>query len=112
MPPITLALLQPVTIGSRAYVLRNLCRQDKVDLKSSTPSASDLEILRDLGFLTAWSQLRSSGREGSATIDELSAFAEKRRWRDSVGDHAEHYKRQHGATGNVFEAYDDGAFRQ
>jgi len=115
MQAIAPALLQPVTIGSRAYVLRELMpTQDKVDIKSSTPNSTELEPLaRDLGFLVAWSELRSSGRDGSATIDELIAFAGKRRWRESVIDYAEHYQKTAWRDWERFrEVYDDGAFRQ
>ena len=114
MQAIAPAFLEPVTIGSHAYVLRELMpTQDKIDFKSSRPSAEELDLLaRDLGFLIAWSDLRSSGRQGSATIDQLIAFAEKRRWRESVLDYAEHYQKTAWCDWERFrEAYDDGAFR-
>ena len=38
-------------------------------------------ILETMGELTAWSQLRGGGRQGSATADELIAFAERPHWR-------------------------------
>ncbi len=32
----------------------------------------------------AWAQLRSSGRQGSATTDELIDFAQRKKWRNKL----------------------------
>ena len=37
-----------------------------------------------MGHLTAWAQLRSSGREGSAVIDDLIAFARAGSWQEQL----------------------------
>jgi uncharacterized protein (DUF2252 family) len=94
MQAIAPALLRAVTIGSRPYVLRELMpTQDKLDLDAWSGKGAPLDLLaRDLGFLLAWSELRSGGRDGSAKADELIVFAHKRRWRRSVVDYAEHYR--------------------
>jgi uncharacterized protein (DUF2252 family) len=59
--------------------------QDRIDLASC---GGDLKrprpILETMGELTAWSQLRCSGRQGSAIADELIAFAERPRWRQDL----------------------------
>jgi len=80
MQAIAPALLQATTVGSRAYVLRELMpTQDKLDLDAWDGRMTGLDLLaRDLGFVVAWSELCSAGRDGSATIDELISFAAKR----------------------------------
>ena len=106
------AFLQPVSIGSRSYVLRELMpTQDSVDLREPNVDLAALEVLaRDLGALVAWSELRSGGRDGSATIDELSAFARRRPWRRSLTNYAEHYADISWRYWKLFrEAYRDGA---
>lgn len=71
------AFLTPVSIGGRSFTLRELQPSaDKLDLAATQPDAAALEqVLWSMGELTAWSQLRSAGRDGSATIDDLIAFA-------------------------------------
>ncbi len=71
------AFLTPVSIGGRSFTLRELQPSaDKLDLAATRPDAAALEqVLWSMGELTAWSQLRSAGRGGSATIDDLIAFA-------------------------------------
>jgi uncharacterized protein (DUF2252 family) len=43
------------------------------------------------GQVTAWAQLRGSGREGSAIADALIGFGARRDWRAAVLRHARHY---------------------
>jgi len=107
------ALLQAVTIGSRSYVLRELMlTQDSVNLGEPDVDQVALERLAaDLGSLVAWSELRSGGRHGSSTIDELGAFARQKRWRRSLTSYAEHYAETTWAYWKQFrEAYRDGRF--
>lgn len=94
MQAVTPALLQAVMLDSRPFVLRELMpTQDKLDLGQWKGSLEYLELLaRDLGSLVAWSELRSGGRQGSATTDELIAFAERRKWQRAVLEYAEHYQ--------------------
>jgi uncharacterized protein (DUF2252 family) len=90
IPP---AYLQPITIGKKSYVMRALMpTQDTLDLSRWHGASAGLgRLARDLGCVVAWSQLRSAGREGSATIDELIDLARRRRWRRAVVEFAEHY---------------------
>ena len=114
MQAISPALLHAVSIDSKFYVLRELMpTQDKLDLKKWKGAVDDLDILaRDLGFLVAWAELRSSGRGGSAIIDELIEFAAKTKWQRSVIDYAEHYQEIACRDWKVFRnAYRDGAFK-
>jgi hypothetical protein len=86
-------LLQAVTIDGKPFVLRELApTQDKIELKKTNASREQLEVLaRDTGLVVGWSELRSGGRDGSATIDELQAFGKRRKWRAALLDYAEHY---------------------
>jgi uncharacterized protein (DUF2252 family) len=107
------ALLEEVSIGSRSYVLRELMpTTDKIDLDEVRRKPAQLDALtRNLGRLTAWSALRSSGRAGAAAADELIAFAEASRWQRSVIEYAQHYREIVCADWKQYrEAYRDGAF--
>ncbi len=42
------------------------------------------QVIDDMAMLTASSQLRSSGMDGTATKDELKAFADRNDWQDSL----------------------------
>jgi uncharacterized protein (DUF2252 family) len=51
-------------------------------------------VLRAMGHITAWSHLRSSGRQGSAIADELIDFAAAKGWTAEVLRYAQRYARQ------------------
>lgn len=87
------ALLRSVAIEDRAYVLRELMpTQDKVALRTSRSTLAEFEHLaKDVGCVVGWDELRSSGRGGSATADDLARFAERRKWRKVVLNYAEDY---------------------
>ena len=59
------------------------------------------QVIDDMAILTASSQLRSSGRQGSATADELIAFGEQHEWQETVlnysVDYAKKIKRDYAA---------------
>jgi uncharacterized protein (DUF2252 family) len=110
---VSMAFLQPVLLGGQSYVLRALQPvEDRIAIASAlkTPSALTAAV-GTMGRLVAWSQLRSAGRQGSATADELVDFGQRRKWRRQLLD-ASHDSAaqvlQDAATYNV--AWDDGAF--
>ncbi|MEA3120288.1 MAG: hypothetical protein QOI13_3558 [Paraburkholderia sp.] len=76
------AFLQAVSFKNRSYVLRSLQpAEDRVDLSNWNGKLSRLEMVIDnMAQLSAWAQLRSSGRQGSATADELIAFGDRKDW--------------------------------
>jgi len=80
------AMLRAVRAGRRSFVLRELQpSQDRLQLESWRGNHGDLaDAMTTMGKLTAWGQLRASGREGSATADDLIAFGESRAWRSAV----------------------------
>ena len=90
MPP---AFLTPFTLNQHAYVMRALQPvEDKLELALWNHDLSRLStVVGCMGHLLAWAQLRSSGRQGSATADELIAFGSRSDWHPQVLDYARHY---------------------
>jgi uncharacterized protein (DUF2252 family) len=81
MQAMPVAFLHPVLMDQRPFVLRALQpAQDRISLKRATP-AQWSQLIADMGRIVAWSQLRSSGRQGSATADELVDFGSRRKWK-------------------------------
>jgi uncharacterized protein (DUF2252 family) len=100
------ALLSVVTMRGAGLVLRELQPlQDRMRMESW---GGDLESLRNvmttMGRITAWAALRASGREGSATADELIAFAAHRSWQGAVLAMAKRVTARTFAEWRVFSA--------
>ena len=96
MQAISPAMLHAKSIGRRGYVLREI--QPSGDRLRVEDAKGKLRHLRSggkvMGEVTAWAQLRSSGREGSATADELIAFGHRNDWKRAILDYARSYSRQ------------------
>jgi len=108
------AFLDAVSMGGKSYILRELMpTEDKIDLKAWKDASDRLVTLAgDLGCLVAWGELRCSGRDGSATTDELIEFAHHKKWRRSAIDYAEHYEDVAWDDWKQFrEAYRSGVFK-
>jgi uncharacterized protein (DUF2252 family) len=108
---VSMAFSQPVIMGDKSYVLRGLQpTEDRVALDRTEHSFSQIEkTLATMGRVVAWGQLRSAGRQGSATADELIEFGLGRKWRPKLLEASE------DCAGKVFKdaetfavAYDDG----
>lgn len=85
------ALLKVISSEEQSFVLRELQpTQDKINLALWKGKLSRLEkLMTTLGEVVAWGELRSSGRQGSATADELITFAENAaEWRPLLVEHA------------------------
>lgn len=85
------ALLRAVKIGTQSFTLRELQPEaDKLDLakilaaNGRLDSADLTEAVETMGRLTAWAQLRSAGRQGSAIADRLIDFAGRKDWRPDL----------------------------
>lgn len=110
---VSMAFLQPVEIGRTAYVLRGLQpSEDRVALDGGNKRLRRLDgVIKTMGEIVAWGQLRSSGRDGSAIADELIDFGEQSKWRGSLLETAEDCARQVAKDWAAYSAaYDDGAF--
>lgn len=93
MPP---ALLTAIAFEQQFYTLKELQpTTDKLDLEEAKGKLGRLEkVVTTMGKLTAWAQLRSSGRQGSAIAEELIAFAQDLLWQQPLLDYARAYSHQ------------------
>jgi uncharacterized protein (DUF2252 family) len=89
----TPALLDAVKIGSGGYVLRELQpSKDRLTLKDARGRPGRLRsVISTMAHVTAWAQLRSSGRQGSAVADDLIAFADDAKWQRRLIDYGRLY---------------------
>ena len=100
-------------LTEQACVLRALQpSEDRVTLDRSRHSRAEFEqVIATMGQLVAWAQLRSAGRDGSATADELIAFGQRKKWKEQLlrasGDCAAQVRKD---SATYDEAYDDRAF--
>ena len=110
---VSMAFLHPVTLGDKSYVLRGLQpTEDRVALSRAEHSFAAIErTVADMGRMVAWGPLRSSGRQGSATADELIDFARGAKWRDKLLRASEDFAVRTVKDWEVFaSAFDAGAF--
>jgi uncharacterized protein (DUF2252 family) len=93
MQATTPALTDSVKLGRGGYVLRELQpSEDRLSLKDARAHPHLLgAVIETMGKLTAWAQLRSSGRDGSATLDDLTAFAATDTWRRPLVEYGRAY---------------------
>jgi uncharacterized protein (DUF2252 family) len=104
MPP---ALLTSIAFDEQFYTLKELQpTPDKLDLKDAKGKLGPFEkVVTTMGKLTAWAQLRSSGRQDSADsgcvtaleelalADDLIAFAQDPHWYQPLLDYAQTYSK-------------------
>ncbi|WP_266160250.1 DUF2252 domain-containing protein [Dyella silvatica] len=113
MQAISPAFLKAVNMGGMSYVLRGLQpTEDRVALGDWNGKLERLDgVLQTMGQLIAWAQLRSSGRQGSATADELIAYGGKSRWPAKLLELSGECAQQVGRDWRVFaKAFDAGVF--
>ena len=112
---VPMAFLQPVFIGRQAYVLRELqACEDRVSLDGAKQSQGDIkQVIATMGRITAWGQLRSTGRQGSATADELMDYARGKRWQSQLLESSQDLAKQTMLDAAIFAgAYDEGEFQR
>lgn len=87
---VTPAYLRAVTFDGGSFTLKMLQPSaDRLDLARLAKSAGDFDnALLNMASLTAWSQLRSTGRQGSAQADDLIAMVGTAGFSDSVIERA------------------------
>jgi uncharacterized protein (DUF2252 family) len=90
------ALLSAMKMENKAYGLRELQPlQDRVHLAEwDGEMERAAKVIETMAEVTAWGQLRSSGRQGSAIADELIAFGQATDWRQEVMVAARQYSAQ------------------
>jgi uncharacterized protein (DUF2252 family) len=96
MQAIAPAMLDAMRIGRGGYVLRELQPTgDRLSLEDARGNRHHLRsAAKAMGRVTAWAQLRSSGRQGSATADALISFAGTNGWQRRLIDYGRAYAAQ------------------
>lgn len=111
MQAMSAAFLHPVLHGGHPYVLRALQpSEDRLPFERFGAQHALFEgAVAMLARCLAWDQLRSGGRQGSACIDELIAFAGKKKWKRQVAEAAGAMAaRVRADWADYAMAYDDG----
>ncbi|MFM6603256.1 MAG: DUF2252 domain-containing protein, partial [Dolichospermum sp.] len=90
------ALLEAINDGDKSYLLRELQpEEDAVSLQAWNGKLGRLEkLIETMAEVTAWDQLRSGGRQGSAITDELINFGQSSQWHNSVLEYAVYYSQK------------------
>lgn len=92
----SLALLEAINDGNKSYLLRELQpEEDGVSLQAWDGKLGRLQkLIQTMAEVTAWDQLRSGGRQGSAIADELINFGQSSQWHNSVLEYAVYYSQK------------------
>lgn len=87
------ALLETIQIHDKWFVIKELQpSEDRVNLVDCTGETLKLDsFIKTIASLTAWAQLRSSGRQGSAITDKLMEFASDESWHNPLLDYVNNY---------------------
>ena len=110
IPP---ALLSEIDFQGETYVFQEMQpSQDKIKFELIEENYGDLEnVIKDMALLAASSQIRSSGMQGSAVIDELTSFAQAGDWQETLLKYAMDYSKQVSKDFNQFLSdYKKGEF--
>lgn len=114
MQAVSMAFLQPVLFGESPCVLRALQpSEDRVAVsRTRTAEVDFVHLVRTMGQLVAWAQLRSAGRDGAANIDELIDFGQRKKWKEQLLSASHDCALQVRRDSTAFDtAWDDGALR-
>jgi uncharacterized protein (DUF2252 family) len=107
------AFLHAVEFNKGSYVLRSLQpSEDRLALGNWNGKLPRLEtVVNNMAELSAWAQLRSGGRQGSAIADELIEFGCSKNWQMPLIELAGQCEAQVEADRRAYcEAYDRGVF--
>jgi len=90
------ALLSTTMYNGEAYVIQEMQpTKDSINFKLIKKEYRNIyQVIDDMAMLTASSQLRSSGRQGSATTDKLIAFGKDDSWQQAILDYSLKYSWQ------------------
>jgi uncharacterized protein (DUF2252 family) len=109
------ALLGSVDINKKNYVLKELQpTADRIDYTLFKGRQKELqEIIKNMACIYAWSNLRSSGRKGSAIADDLIKFAEnKKKFKKKLINYAFSYSKKVQMDYQIYcKAFDKGFFK-
>lgn len=113
MQAVNIAFMHAIVAGRSSYVLRALLpSEDRVSLDRAADSYESIaSVIRSMGTVVASAQLRSAGRDGSATADQLIAFAQKKQWKTTLLGLAERCAYRTGKDWQTYcRDYDKGLF--
>jgi uncharacterized protein (DUF2252 family) len=107
------ALLSALQIEEKSFTLRELQPyEDRVHTLQTADKNQLAELMQTMAQVTAWGQLRSSGRQGAAAADDLIHFGHQTQWQAPVLQYAQHYAKQvEKDFTNFAEAFDKGALK-
>ena len=109
---VPVAFLHPVFFGQQSYVLWELqASENRVSLDSA--KHGDIKnVIATMGYIVAWGQLRSAGRQCSAVADELMDYAQGKKWQSRLLASSEDLAKQTMLDAATFASvYDEGAFQ-
>ena len=108
-----LALLSSIKMNKQWFVLKELQpTQDKIDLRLCKGKPEKLQpVINTMADILAWDQLRSGGRQGSATADELIDFASTSSWKKELIAYCVEYTEKVKSDYQIYsKAYDNNFF--
>ncbi|MEP6746292.1 MAG: DUF2252 family protein [Bacteroidota bacterium] len=90
------ALLSTTIFKDESYVVQEMQpTKDSINFKLIKKEYRNIyQVIDDMAMLTASSQLRSSGRQGSAITDELIAFGQSDQWQQAILQYAIDYSHE------------------
>ena len=107
-------ILHALQMNGKDYVLRDLQPSaDKVSFEEKSKDECYLnQLMRSIGQCTAWSHLRGSGYQGSATAEMLVAFGNNDSWKKVLRKASATCAETINAEFKTYStAYDDKAFK-
>jgi uncharacterized protein (DUF2252 family) len=90
------ALLSTTVFKEESYVVQEMQpTKDSINFKLIKKEYRNIyQVIDDMAMLTASSQLRSAGRQGSAIADELIAFGKNNDWQEGILKYSINYSYQ------------------
>jgi uncharacterized protein (DUF2252 family) len=109
------ALLSTSIFKNEPYVMQEMQpTKDSINFKLIKKEYRNIyQVIDDMAMLTASSQIRSSGRQGSSNTDELIKLGENKEWQEVILQYAINYS--HTVRKNYIhflKDYNKGMFRQ
>jgi uncharacterized protein (DUF2252 family) len=101
MQNVSPALLSTTVFNYDSFLLQELQpMEDKIDFNLIKDPYKDItEVINNMALLVASAQLRSSGRQGTALIDDLIEFGKDDQWKEAIIEYGRNY------AGKVREDY-------
>ena len=87
------ALLSTTVFRGESYVIQEMQpTKDSINFKLIKKDYRHIyQVIDDMAMLTASTQLRSAGRQGSASADEMIAFGQQDHWQQAILQYAIDY---------------------